>query len=92
MRRNRVTAGSTSTTSSSFSSTKRPKLTVPTAPKINVRDFGYLRVGNCDDLIKLNWRTVKKKKKTEKGRIKLFTIVVVDKLIQVRKGYNLRAY
>ena len=91
MRRNRVTAGSTSTTSSSFSSTKRPKLTVPTAPKINVRDFGYLRVGNCDDLIKLNWRTVKKKE-TGKGRIKLFTIVVVDKLIQVRKGYNLRAY
>lgn len=63
---------------------QEPTIKTAVAPvKINVRDYGYLRVGNCAELIKLNWRKGKKLRKAE--GIKLFTVAVVEKLIQVSK-------
>lgn len=51
---------------------------------VNVRDFQYLRVGASGKLFKLNWNAAEKKKKSgnQKG-MKLFTVSVVEKLIQV---------
>ena len=60
------------------------------AEPINVREFGYLRVGNCSELIKLNWRKMKREKSDEQRRGKLFTVATVEKLIQVSVRVRVR--
>ena len=51
---------------------------------VNVRDFAYLKVSGKPKLFKLDWNATKREKSDEQKKRKLFTIAVVEKLIQVR--------
>lgn len=82
MRRNRVT-GSSSGSGSGSGNTKLREPAAKPVVRINVRDYGYLRVGNCDELIRLNWRTgTGKKPKKSSEAARLLKIAAVEKLIE----------
>lgn len=73
-----------SSQSSVMKSNDQLQTATQTQKVVNVRDFAYLKVSNKPKLFKLNWNAAKKEKSDEQKRKKLFTIAVVEKLIQVR--------
>jgi len=75
-------ASSTGNCSAKHSKPSAESASIPI--KLSIRDYGYLRVGNWGEPIKLNWRSGKKK--DGKGGVKLFSVAVAENLIQVKRG------